>query len=481
MAHMEQILEEIRQRRDIQISTFRTISSSISRFQLIRALLLIVLSILVLNRSFHPAAWKLKMEVLDRWVETHVTHDLIKQVRYHQFKNSNIDLTESQRSRLTAVVENSGLTDDLNPSMSMSGVAKFLGRELYGVDFIELSNFDNQLRIIREQDRAVKLKDLSKYHYQGGLYQTGTNLRDNFFSEYTQQPALMEKFPYDPDRSVSNYLLTIQKHIDEIKKRFRNEREAWGEYEGRLILSMWNWYAWENLSDKAIFDWNNQVIPKVGGFDQPEFKRIGEDLVGGPDLGSVLVFIRNLLKTQAEAVSKKQEKAKLWAVELDIPLDLVLLLFPLIFFCSRAVLRSLQLRRSVTMIESAKLDQLSDSSLGIRLSGSVASKKVFDPMPQFNVVLRRDWSTLFDISPTLFSDILYGFVSLGLATLLIVKLVLVLSDPSSELFHLSYWVIAPGLIIVSILIDILSYRLAMQILATKRSEELVIANMEETA
>ncbi|MCK4821474.1 hypothetical protein KA005_37255, partial [bacterium] len=147
--------------REIKVQTYRTLGTAINRFHIVSLTFLFVLLILVLNKDFTPSKWSVADSRLRSWLSAFDQHLLTRALEYRLVVDSKI--TESDRKTLTQSILASGIADFIPPSLQMSKMSKFLGDQIYGVDFVELPKLEAALKLMEKQEGASILQDLSRF------------------------------------------------------------------------------------------------------------------------------------------------------------------------------------------------------------------------------------------------------------------------------------------------------------------------------
>lgn len=387
-----------------------------TRFQILSLAGLLVLCLLLANESFEPPKWQRAVESLQQLVTRHELAAAIGKVGYQHIEN--YTLRQEERTLLTEVILKTGMANKISAEANMMEVSKSLSDFYYGVDFLELEVIEKSLALMEEQVGATLLRDLTRYHYEGGPLKQGTSLRDFFFSDYTlgRHRILAEKLPYEPTKSIREYVASARALLLEIKANYPEAHTAWkklnDEWLEKYQLSDWTWGAWLRLTDQAVADWAQIVGGSIGTIGMASMPRTREKELNWI---SVINWLNGELQGKAKQERDAAAKATVWSITLELPLKMILLTFPLLFFAGRCVLSAFQLRHKIAAIRLTRIDGLVSRRLGEHASAIDAVRPLQLELTLVEAASTRKWRELFISYPLLFTDIAYELTSSSMA------------------------------------------------------------------
>lgn len=209
---------------------------------------------------------------------------------------------------------------------------------MYGIDFLKIDEIERQLALMLEQPDVRVLSDLRQIHYQGGLLKQGTSLRDSFFADcgLGEHKALKDRFAYDPERPIAEYVPAVRGAINELKEKYADADAAWrmvtAGFLAKYQLRGWTWAAWKSLDDSAVRNWRAMESESGRQFDVVSLKQLSGQLdVESVSWETVINAVRaDVAKDLRKLEEDGRSKAKVLDVELTLPIGLILTFFRLV-------------------------------------------------------------------------------------------------------------------------------------------------------
>jgi hypothetical protein len=183
------------------------------------------------------------------------------------------------------------------------------------------------------------------------------------------------------------------------------------------FFSWWNWYTWTNLPDAAVLQWRSDVLGKIGEISSDALQtNVGRD----KNVAAIIEYIQKKIQQEKESSTKNKEKLNLGPINIDIPISLVFMLFPLIWSASRAYFRTMQTQRILLAIDIRELDN------AITQSGAENNQYYVAPVAKspLELLFRGRFLDMFKQFPSFYTEVFGSMVASLIGAYLVLDLCL---------------------------------------------------------
>jgi hypothetical protein len=396
-----ELSDTLNKARDVALEQTRRLMDRVARMRLVRAILAALLIGITLQHSFEPAQWHKGKQELGTWLQQSAHSD----ARFLATPYWTLSLShEATRKRLSARL---GKVAAYASADSEDVVADIINRKIpFAIA---------QLLRVQRIVQAPTMTQVSDLHVawaeSGDTKNPRVLVRPDSLLGLVDSALLASTSSAPSVDAVRSAVAGYRDLLIGIQRDARSLDQSWQTWGG------WTKWEWERIADSDYVGWR-RAVDDIGAHEV-----IASDEVMHESVQQVLARIEKSLDDLQGAEQRAREKVSISGLDVFIPVEIIVLLFPFAYLITVGVLRLLNAQIRVGLIRVAQLEHELDACMGDDPHRPdlthVVGREVLNTRSDASYIRHREWAKLVENNPNFFSDLLTSVLTLGLAAFLI--------------------------------------------------------------